>query len=112
MGSLTPGKKADVIVVKPRMDLVRSSHPVGSVVLQSSAADVDTVIIDGVVRKENGALVGYDLAAVRRDADAALTRIEKAAARLPRPADPDIFDWFSQAERMASVNFAGAYPAP
>lgn len=109
IGSLTVGKRADVIVIKPRMDLVRSSHPIGSVVLQSTAADVDAVMIDGVVRKRNGRLVGYDQEAIRRDAEAALTRIEKAAATLPRHSDQEIYEWFGQAERMASANFARAY---
>lgn len=109
VGSLTPGKYADVIVVKPRMDLVRSSHPIGSIVLQSTAADVTTVLVNGEVRKRDGRLVGVDLDAVRRSANAALDRIEKAAATLPQLDDEAIFGWFTQAERMASKNFAGAY---
>ncbi|MFC6936065.1 amidohydrolase family protein [Actinomadura yumaensis] len=83
IGSLTPGKKADVIVVRPRLGLVPSSHPVGSVVLQSTAADVDTVLVDGVVRKRDGRLVGVDLAAVRDRAHASLARIQEATAALP-----------------------------
>lgn len=109
IGSLTPGKHADVIVVRPRMDLVRSSHPVGSIVLQSTAADVSTVLVGGTVRKRNGQLVGVDLATVRNRANAALDRIEKAATTLPDLSDDDIYGWFTQAERMASKNFAGAY---
>ncbi|MFC9787121.1 amidohydrolase family protein [Rhodococcus sp. NPDC127528] len=109
IGSITPGKKADVIVVAPRMDLVRSSYPLGSVVLQSTAADVRTVLVNGEIRKRDGLLVGPDLAAVRGRANAALDRIEKAAAGLPRHSSAEIFGWFSQAERDASVHFAGAY---
>ncbi|MGY0500354.1 amidohydrolase family protein [Nocardia sp. FBN12] len=109
VGSITAGKKADVIVVKPRMDLVRSSYPAGSVVLQSTAADVDTVMVDGVIRKHNGRLVGQDLAAVRSNANAALDRIEKAAAGLATHSTEEIYGWFTAAEQTASANFAQAY---
>lgn len=109
IGSLTVGKKADVIIVRQRMDLVRSSYPAGSVVLQSTAADVDTVMVNGVVRKQGGKLVDVDLAAVRANAGAALDRIEKAAAALPRYSTEEIYGWFTQAERRASANFARAY---
>ncbi|WP_430336119.1 amidohydrolase family protein [Rhodococcus sp. ACT016] len=109
IGSITVGKQADLIVVKPRMDLVRSSYPAGSVVLQSTAADVETVMVDGKIRKRDGRLVGQDLDAVRTRANVALDRIEKAAATLTKYTDPEIFGWFTQAERTASVNFAQAY---
>ncbi|AHH20972.1 amidohydrolase family protein [Nocardia nova SH22a] len=109
IGSLTVGKKADVIVVRPRMDLVRSSYPAGSVVLQSTAADVDTVMVNGVIRKQDGVLVGVDRNTVRTEANAALDRLEKAAAMLPKYSDAEIYGWFSQAERTASANFAQAY---
>ncbi|MEE1736900.1 amidohydrolase family protein [Streptomyces sp. BE147] len=109
VGSLTPGKRGDVIVVRPRMDLVRSSYPAGSVVLQSAAADVDTVLVDGVARKRHGKLVGQDLAAVRRRAESALDHLQTAAASLPGLSTQDIYGWFTQAERLASVNFSQAY---
>ncbi len=109
VGSLTPGKKADIIVIKPRFDLVRSSYPAGSVVLQSTAADVDTVMINGQIRKRRGQLVGYDLNAVRSRANAALDRLQAGALGLPQLGSADIYGWFQQAERMASVNFAQAY---
>lgn len=109
IGSIAVGKQADLIVVKPRMDLVRSSYPAGSVVLQSTAADVDTVMVDGRIRKRDGRLVGQDLAAVRTRANAALDRIEKAAVTLTAHTDTEISGWFQQAERTAAVNFAQAY---
>ncbi|WP_192808543.1 amidohydrolase family protein [Actinomadura montaniterrae] len=109
IGSLTAGKKADVIVVRPRMDLVRPSHMTGAVVLQSSAADVDTVLVDGEFRKKDGRLVGQDLAAVRERANAALDRIREGHAKLPKRGPEEIAGWFGAAERMASRNFSDAY---
>ncbi|WP_158588007.1 amidohydrolase family protein [Actinomadura logoneensis] len=109
IGSLTPGKKADLIVVRPRMDLVRSSNPVGSVVLQSTAADVDTVLVDGEVRKRHGKLVGHDLDALRVRANAALDRIQEGHAAMPRPSVEGIRAWFETAERMATRAYGSAY---
>lgn len=109
IGSLTPGKQADLIVVKPRMDLVRSSHPVGTVVLQSTAADVDTVLVDGQVRKRDGRLVGVDLDAVRARAGAALDRIHTGHASLPDLRPEDVRAWWQAAERMATRTFGSAY---
>ncbi|GEB50079.1 amidohydrolase family protein [Streptomyces cacaoi] len=109
IGSLTVGKKADLVVVAPRMDLVRPSHRAGTVVLHSSAADVRTVLVDGRYRKRDGRLVGQDLAAVRRRANSALDRIESAARAVPAPGPAGLGDWFARAERAASVHFAQAY---
>ncbi|TDB91940.1 hypothetical protein E1264_00280 [Actinomadura sp. KC216] len=109
IGSLTPGKKADVIAVRPRWDLVRSSHPQASVVLQTQAADVDTVLVNGEFRKRGGALVGHDLAALRAKANAALDNIERAAASLHHFSTRELADFVGQAERGASVNYAQAY---
>ena len=56
-GSLAPGKRAGLLLVRagspgtaPGLD------PVGTVVLQASPADIDTVIVDGRVLKEAGRL--------------------------------------------------------
>lgn len=57
-GSLTPGKKADVVVIDatgpgiaPVMD------PVAAVTLSADVSNVDTVIINGEVKKRDGQLV-------------------------------------------------------
>ncbi|MER7212029.1 amidohydrolase family protein [Streptosporangium sp. NPDC000239] len=109
IGSLTPGKLADVIVVKPRWNVVRSSHPTATVVLQSAAADVDTVLVNGEVRKRDGKLVGHDLAALRARANAALDDIERAVAGRHRFGPEELAEFVGQAERGAGVNYAQAY---
>ncbi|WP_327090031.1 amidohydrolase family protein [Nonomuraea sp. NBC_01738] len=109
IGSLTPGKKADVIVVKPRLGWVPSSHPVGSVVLQSGSADVDTVIIDGVPRKRDGRLLDVDVPALSARARASLERIRRDSAALPHHGPEAIAGWFAQAERQATAHFGAAY---
>ncbi|PWK60780.1 amidohydrolase family protein [Aminobacter sp. AP02] len=109
VGSITPGKKADITIVSGRRHFVPTCHPIGSVVLQSTAADVDTVIVDGVVRKRHGKLVGQDLERIRARANDALRYVQKEAEKLPNYNPTDIANWFEQAERMASVHFAQAY---
>ncbi|KAF4459122.1 5-methylthioadenosine S-adenosylhomocysteine deaminase [Fusarium albosuccineum] len=57
-GSLTPGKKADVVMI--RCDDIESfpvASPTGAVVFNSSVHHIDTVIVDGQVKKRNGKLV-------------------------------------------------------
>ena len=41
----------------------------------ASVADVDTVVVDGILRKSGGELVGVDRAAVVRDAEASRDRL-------------------------------------
>ncbi|GII97305.1 amidohydrolase family protein [Sinosporangium siamense] len=61
LGTLAPGKLADVVLLEtwPFGDPI--GDPAAHAVLFSSSRDVDTVIAGGVVRKEKGALVGVDL---------------------------------------------------
>lgn len=80
-GTLTPGKAADLVLV--RADTVATLplyDPAGTVVAAADRADVDTVIVDGVVRKRAGALVGVDLTRLRQEAAAAHEGILAAAA--------------------------------
>src|ERR671916_770131 len=68
IGSLEPGKKADVVLVKnddsPVMFPVL--HPYGHVAFQAQRGDVHTVLVDGTVVKHEGKLVGIDLARARQ----------------------------------------------
>src|SRR5437773_2173215 len=50
-GSLTPGKKADVILIDARqLNVAPVIDPVAAVTLCADVSNVDTVIVDGVVR--------------------------------------------------------------
>jgi cytosine/adenosine deaminase-related metal-dependent hydrolase len=67
-GSLTPGKRADLIVT--RADDVNNmplNDAVGTLVLGADARNISVVVVHGVVRKRDGVLVGVDLAQLRRD---------------------------------------------
>lgn len=60
IGSIEVGKRADVVVFdasSPGMVCAAEEDPVAAVILHAGAGDVETVIVDGVVRKERGKLV-------------------------------------------------------
>ena len=65
-GSLTPGKKADVVVIDATaLNVAPVIDPVAAVTLCADVSNVEMVIIDGVVRKRDGRLLA-DTAAARR----------------------------------------------
>jgi len=68
IGSLEPGKKADLVLIKNDASPVMFPllNPYGHVVFQASRGDVHTVIVNGRVVKFNGSLVGIDLARARQ----------------------------------------------
>jgi 5-methylthioadenosine/S-adenosylhomocysteine deaminase len=64
-GSLTPGKKADVVLLDARrLNVAPVIDPVAAVILSADVSNVDTVIVNGVVRKRGGALT-VDVARAR-----------------------------------------------
>ena len=88
IGSLTPGRRADVIIVGGSTTEQRPRHDVdGTLVFQTTTSDVRTVLVDGRVVKRDGALVGVDLDRVLREADSAaervLGRVADAGQKLP-----------------------------
>jgi 5-methylthioadenosine/S-adenosylhomocysteine deaminase len=76
IGSLAPGKRADVILLrKSDINMRAAADPVAAIVLHAGVANVDTVIVGGAIVKENGKLTYRDLA--RR-----LTELERSSERL------------------------------
>ncbi|CCH31960.1 amidohydrolase family protein [Actinosynnema sp. NPDC047251] len=66
VGSLTPGKRADVVLVRATdANLFPVTDPVAALVSSAHPGNVDTVLVDGVVRKRAGRLVGDVLDRVR-----------------------------------------------
>lgn len=80
VGSLTPGKRADVVAV--RADGL-STSPVGTVdfLLTHAAqpADVDFVMIDGAIHKQAGRLTRVDAPALLAEARDAIDRLKRRA---------------------------------
>jgi cytosine/adenosine deaminase-related metal-dependent hydrolase len=67
-GSLEPGKKADVVLIKNDASpaMFPLLNPYGHVVFQAQRADVHTVVVNGNVVKYDHRLVGSDLGKARR----------------------------------------------
>ena len=84
-GSLTPGKKADIILT--RIDGVHASpitDPVAALVFYANVGDVDSVWIDGVARKRNGSLVGVTWPALDDELCKSRDRIFEKFNRIPQ----------------------------
>jgi 5-methylthioadenosine/S-adenosylhomocysteine deaminase len=76
IGSLTPGKQADIILIDARGINLRPVHdPAASVLFHAGPRDVDTVLVAGRVRKRGGTLLVADL-------DAKLDRLAESGARI------------------------------
>lgn len=62
IGTLTPGKQADLIMVRTNgVAVFPVSNAVGTVVQAVERADVDTVMVGGRIRKRAGRLIGIDV---------------------------------------------------
>jgi cytosine/adenosine deaminase-related metal-dependent hydrolase len=68
IGSLEPGKKADLVLIKNDASPVMTPllHPYGHVAFQAQRGDVHTVLVNGRVVKYDHRLVGLDLARARQ----------------------------------------------
>jgi 5-methylthioadenosine/S-adenosylhomocysteine deaminase len=80
LGSLEPGKKADVVLLKNDASPVSFPllNPYGHVAFQAQRADVHTVLVDGRVVKSAHRLVDVDLAAIRREVEATVEHLRGA----------------------------------
>lgn len=68
IGSITPGKKADLVLIKNEQSpaMFPLLHPYGHVVFQAGRADVHTVMVDGRVVKYDHHLLDDELARARQ----------------------------------------------
>jgi 5-methylthioadenosine/S-adenosylhomocysteine deaminase len=68
IGSLTVGKRADVVMIRGRGLATAPNHdPVSTVVMQANTSMVDTVMVDGEIIKRSGLFVGRDVARAAAD---------------------------------------------
>ena len=75
IGTLTPGKDADIILLRTdRLNVMPMNNAVGAVVTSMGPQNVDTVLIAGKVMKRNGQLVGVDFDRLTRLGDQARDR--------------------------------------
>lgn len=78
IGSLTPGKQADILLLRAGdLNMFPVHDPVASVVMQAGVGNVDTVLVAGRAVKRNGKLLYAEIdekkAALRRSGERILT---------------------------------------
>jgi cytosine/adenosine deaminase-related metal-dependent hydrolase len=67
IGTLSPGKDADIVVLKAdRLDLWPVNNALGTVVNLMNPSHVESVFIAGKAKKWRGALIGVDMARIMR----------------------------------------------
>jgi 5-methylthioadenosine/S-adenosylhomocysteine deaminase len=80
VGSLTPGKRADLILVRTNdLNVAPFGNPALLLVQQAQPYNVDTVVIDGRILKHKGELVAIDAEEVIRKAAESFTAARKRA---------------------------------
>ncbi len=86
VGTLTPGKQADIVLLRTdRMNVTPLNDPYTAVVVAMDTGNVDTVLIAGRTLKHKGRLLHVDWPAVRTAAMEARDRvIERSGFRLPK----------------------------
>lgn len=76
IGSIAPGKAADILILRADdLHMTPSHDDVAAVVFGARTDDIETVLIDGIVRKRDGKLVGVDLERLK-------ARLAQSAARI------------------------------
>ncbi|MET9604244.1 amidohydrolase family protein [Streptomyces sp. NPDC006512] len=80
IGSLTPGKRADVVVIEPAaLNFAPRFDWVNQIVFNGRPENVDSVYVDGRALKSGGRLVGADPDRVVREAESAAARLRAAS---------------------------------
>jgi 5-methylthioadenosine/S-adenosylhomocysteine deaminase len=89
IGTLTPGKQADIIMVRTNgVGVFPVSNAIGTIVQAVERADVDTVMVAGAIRKRGGRLVGVDVAKLTADVTASRDFLLEASGYRPDLFDP------------------------
>lgn len=85
VGTLTPGKEADIVMLRTdKVNVTPLNDPIGAVVWGMDTSNVDTVIVAGKILKQSGRLQNVDMNAVKNMVvDARDHVIKKARFRLP-----------------------------
>ena len=86
VGTLTPGKQADIILLRTdRMNVTPLNDPAMAVVMGMDTSNVDTVLVAGRVMKQGGRLLHVDWAAMRRLAAESRDHVvAKSGFKLPK----------------------------
>jgi hypothetical protein len=93
IGSLVPGKRADLIMVNTRqVNMGYLTEPAHLLVEAAQPANVDTVVVDGRILKRGGELVNVDVGAILDEAGESYQAVRKKANWPWPPERPDLSD--------------------
>ena len=94
IGSITPGKRADLVMVRTdTWSMVPLNNPSGAVLESGNPDLVDTVMVEGQIVKKDGRLTHHELSRVRALAEEARDRIMSTAG-ITNPGKwlPDLYE--------------------
>lgn len=81
VGSLTPGKRADIILVRgDDLNMTPLGDPYTAMVRSAQPYNVDSVMVDGRFLKRRGRLIGFDAAVVTAEARDTVERFRRTLA--------------------------------
>ncbi|KFY35298.1 hypothetical protein V494_06036 [Pseudogymnoascus sp. VKM F-4513 (FW-928)] len=84
IGSITPGKRADLLITRCDSTRMTPVHdPIAALVLYANASDIDTVFIDGELVKHKGLLTGVDWPKIRQELRDSATSIMGRSKNAP-----------------------------
>ena len=112
VGSLRPGKQADIVVIGRRSFALRPQHDAaGAIVFQTGPSDVEHVLVAGKLVKRDGVLVGVNvgdvLARAERSASEVLERVHQTTPELPpKPGEAVDFEAFARAHLAEAMQTA------
>lgn len=85
-GSLTPGKRADLILIRTTdLNIAPLAHIETTVVQAATPANVDTVMVDGRIIKRAGHLMHFDVPEIVHRAERSALRIRQGAGGVLKP---------------------------
>jgi 5-methylthioadenosine/S-adenosylhomocysteine deaminase len=80
IGSLTPGKQADIIMLRTNgVAVFPVTNAIGTIVQAVERSDVDTVMVAGQLRKRSGKLIGVDVEKLSAEVSASRDYLLKAS---------------------------------
>jgi 5-methylthioadenosine/S-adenosylhomocysteine deaminase len=83
-GSLTPGKRADILLVRTTdINMTPAGDPYEALVSRAQPGNIDTVIVDGRILRRGGKFTALDHAQVVREAQEAVLAVRNRAAWPP-----------------------------
>lgn len=86
IGTLAPGKQADIILLRTdSVAVFPVTNAIGTIVQAVERSDVDTVMVAGKIRKRAGKLVDVDLAKLRGDVESSRDYLLEVSGHNPGP---------------------------